>query len=311
LAELNKKLTANTFHQTELTIKENVATAYYSILVSEDNKRILEHNIENIRKLVKATHTKVEVGIGEQIEADQMDVTLANLENTLRSVNLNIELAYSSMHLLLGIGVNDVLKLTDPLKALTDGCNSYDLLVQPFDLEGNVDMQASNIGLEMSKKQYDSSLASMLPTVSAVFQHNEKIMKSAFDMTLKNTLVLSASVPLVVGGKNYAGLKKAKLAKLSSQLDNEQAKDQLLLQEKQLRYNLKTAQTTYELQKKNIEVSQRVFDNITKKYDQGLSSSVELTTANNSLLTAQSNYISAVLSLLNAQDSLKKLLGML
>jgi len=311
LAELNKKLSANTFHQTELSIKQNVATAYYSILVSEDNKRILEKNIENIRKLVKATHTKVEVGIGEQTEADQMDVTLANLENTLQSVNLNIELAYNSIRLLLGIGVNDELKLTDPLNVLTERCNSYDLLVQPFDLENNVDMQASKIGLEMSKKQYDSSVASMLPTLNAVYQHNEKIMKSAFDMTLKNTLVLSASVPLVVGGKNYANLKKAKLAKLSSQLDNEQAKDQLLLQEKQLRYNLKTAQTTYELQKKNIEVSQRVFDNITKKYEQGLSSSLELTSANNNLLTAQSNYISAVLSLLNAQDSLKKLLGML
>ena len=65
------------------------------------------------------------------------------------------------------------------------------------------------------------------------------------------------------------------------------------------------------LQKKNIEVSQRVFDNISKKYEQGLSSSLELTMANNNLLTAQSNYVNSVMSLLNAQDALQKLLGTL
>ncbi|MDD4712818.1 MAG: TolC family protein [Bacteroidales bacterium] len=311
LAELSKQMSENNFLQTELSIKQSVSTAYYSILVSEDNKRILEKNVENIRTLVKATHAKVGVGIGEQTEADQMDVTLANLENTLQSVNQNIELAYNSMHLILGIGVNDELKLTDPLNILTERCNSYELLAQPFELENNHDMKASELGLEMSKKQYDSSIASMLPSLAAVYQHNEKVMSGGFDMTMKNTLVLSASVPLVVGGKNVSGVKKARLAYESSRLDNDLAKDQLLLQEKQLRYNLKTAQTSYELQKKNIEVSQRVFDNITKKYEQGLSSSLELTTANNNLLTAQSNYINAVMSLLNAQDSLKKLLGLL
>ena len=311
LAELNKKMSENTFQQTELAIKQSVAKAYYSILVSEDNKRILEKNIENIRLLVKATHAKVNVGIGEQTEADQMDITLANLENTLQSVERNIELAYNSMRLLLGVGANEDLKLTDQLNVLTEKCNSYDLLVQPFNIDENPDMKASKLGLEMSRKQYDSSIASMLPSITAVYQHNEKIMKSGFDMTMKNTLVLSASIPLFVSGKNIAGVKKAKLAYLSSQLDNDQAKDQLQLQEKQLRYNLKSAQASYELQKKNIGISQRVFDNITKKYEQGLSSSLELTNANNNVLTAQSNYISAVMALLDAQDSLQKLLGLL
>jgi len=311
LAELNKQMYENAFHQTELSLKQNVATAYYSILISEDNKGILEKNIENIKTLVKAVHAKVTVGIAEQTEADQIDVVLANLENTLQSFNQNIELAYNSMHLLLGIGVNDPLKLTDPLNVLTEQNKSYNLLVEPFNLENNIDLKASNIALQISNKQVESSIATMMPSLMAVFQHSEKIMQSGFDMTMKNTLVLSASMPLFVGGKNLANVKKAKLARLSSQLDNEQTKDQLLLQEKQLRYNLKSAQASYELQKKNITVSQRVFDNITKKYEQGLSSSLELTNANNNLLTAQGNYISSVISLLNAQDSLKKLLGLL
>jgi len=309
LAELSKSMSEKSLKQTELAIGQSVNTAYYSILVSEDNRNILKKNLENVKVLAKATHDKVNIGIGEQTEADQMDVTVANLENTLQTTERTIEMAYNSMRLLLGVGVNDELKLTDQLRDLTEKRNTFEILTKPFDLEKNPDMQMSDLSLEVSKKQLKSTYASMLPSLSAVYQHNEKILSSSFDMTMKNTLALSASVPLLVGGKNAASVKKAKLAIQSAELDNELAKDQLLIQEKQLRYNLKSSQTGYEIQKKNIEVSQRVFDNITKKYEQGLSSSLELTTANNNLLTAQSNYISAVMSLLNAQDALLKLLG--
>lgn len=309
LAELSKSMNQNAVQQTVLAVKKNVNTTYYSILVLEDNKRIMEKNLANIRILAKATHDKVTVGIGEQIEADQMDVTVANLENTLQTTERNIEVAYNSMRLLLGIGVNDELKLTEKLQDLTQKSNTFELLAKPFNMESNPEMQMSQLSHQITQKQLQSSYASMLPSLTAVYQHNELLMKSGFDMTVKNTLVLSASVPLFVGGKNAANVKKAKLALQSSQIDLDLAKDQLLTQEKQMRFNLKSAQSSYDIQKKNIEVSQRVFDNITKKYEQGLSSSLELTTANNSLLSAQSNYISAVLSLLDAQDALLKLLG--
>jgi len=309
LAKLSSQMSQKAVEQTGLTIKNNVNMAYYAILVSEDNKKILEKNLANVKVLAKATHDKVKVGIGEQTEADQMDVTVANLENTLQTTERTIEMAYNSMRLLLGVGVNDDLKLTDTLAQLTERRNSYELLATPFIVSNNTDMQLSDLNLELSKKQLKSTYASMLPSLSAVYQHNEKLVSSKFDMTMKNMFVLSASVPLLVGGKNAASVKKARFAVESSQLDNQLAKDQLLIQEKQLRYNLKSAQSAYNIQKKNIDVSQRVFDNITKKYEQGLSSSLELTTANNNLLTAQSNYINSVLSLLDAQDALLKLLG--
>lgn len=311
LAEIGRQMSQNAVQQTELAVKQSVNTVYYSILVSEENKNILGKNLANVRILAKATRARVNVGIGEQTEADQMEVTVANLENLLQSTERNIEMAYNSMRLLLGIGADDELKLTSELSELTVKTNSYDLLLKPFELENNIDMKTSELSVDFSEKQLKSSEYSFLPTVSAIFQRNEKLMKSGFDITMKNTLMLSANVPLFTSGKNSANVKKARLALKSSQLDNELAKDQLLIQEKQLRYNLKSAQTGYEIQKKNIEVSQRVFDNITKKYEQGLSSSLELTMANNNLLTAQGNYISSVMTLLSAQDALQKLLGIL
>jgi len=311
MAEIARKMSENAIGQTELALKQAVNTTYYAILVSEFSRDQLKKNLENVRTLANATRIKVNVGIGESTEADQMEVTVANLENSLTTMERNIEVAYNSLRLLLGMQAEDALIVTDKLVNLTDNQKAFDLLLEPFVPENNLDLKTSALNVQLSEKQVSSSFGAILPTVNAVYQRNEKLLTSAFDITMKNTLLLTANVPLFAGGKNAVTIKKAKLALQASQLDHEQAKDQLLVQEKQLRYNLKSALESFEIQKKNIEVTQRVFDNITKKYEQGLSSSIEVTNANNNLLTAQSNYVSAVMNMLNAEDELLKLLGTL
>lgn len=311
MAEIARRMSENAIGQTELAIKQAVNTTYYAILVSEFSRDQLKKNLENVKTLANATRIKVNVGIGESTEADQMEVTVANLENTVTTMERNIEVAYNSLRLLLGLQADDALTLTGNLEELTGNHKAFDLLLEPFVPENNLDLKTSALSVELSEKQVSSSYGAIMPTVNAVYQRNEKLLTSAFDITMKNTLMLTASVPIFAGGKNAVNIKKAKLALQASQLDHEQARDQLLVQEKQLRYNLKSAQESFEIQKKNIEVTQRVFNNITKKYEQGLSSSIEVTNVNNNLLTAQSNYVSAVMNLLNAEDELLKLLGTL
>jgi len=311
LAEIARDMTKNAIEQTELAIKQNVSSVYYSILVLENSRSLLEKNRDNLRTLAKATRIKVNVGIGESTDADQMDITLANLENTLQTTNQNIEVAYNSLRLLLGIGAEGNLALSSNLSELTNLQTSMTLMEQPFNLENNIDKKSSDLSLKLSEGQVKSAQSAILPTVTAVYQRNEKIIKPIVDFSMKNTLMFTANIPLFAGGKNDANIKKAKLALESAQLDNEQLKDQLLLQEKQLRYNLKSAMESYSLQQKTIELSQRVFNNITKKFEQGVASSLEVTNANNNLLTAQSNYVTSVMNLLNAQDALLKLLGTL
>jgi outer membrane protein TolC len=311
LANLGKQLAEVSVEQTEKTVRQNVNTAYYSILAAEDNKHLLEQNVANVRNLVKATHAKVAVGMGEQTEADQMDVMLANLENTLQATERTIEVAYNSFRLLLGLAAQDKVVLIDSLQAFSGKEEALALLVEPFDPGQNTELKLSKLSVVMKQKEVNSAKATFLPTIAAAYQYNEKLLKSSFDMTLKQNIVLSASMPLFSSFKNSANVKKAKYAYLSAEQDYEKTLDLMMVQDKQLRFNLKNALDAYEIQQKNITVSKRVFDNITKKYEQGLSSSLEVTNASNNLLTAQGNYINSLMNLLSAKDALKKLLGTL
>ena len=85
--------------------------------------------------------------------------------------------------------------------------------------------------------------------------------------------------------------------------------DQLLLQEKQLRYNLVNANQQYISQKDNIDVSKRVYASMENKFRQGMASSLELTQANTLYLQAENNYITSLMSLLQTKLALDKLLN--
>ena len=62
-------------------------------------------------------------------------------------------------------------------------------------------------------------------------------------------------------------------------------------------------------EKDNIEVTRRVFASATNKFKYGASSNMELTNASNDLINAQSTYVQAMLSLINAQAELEEFLN--
>jgi outer membrane protein TolC len=120
---------------------------------------------------------------------------------------------------------------------------------------------------------------------------------------------LSLSVPIIASGQRYARIRKAQYDLLKARTTRDMVTDQLLLQEKQLRYNLLNASQQYQSQKENIDVSQRVYESMKNKYKQGMASSLELTQANSQYLEAENNYISSLMNLLQTKLALDKLLN--
>jgi outer membrane protein len=130
-------------------------------------------------------------------------------------------------------------------------------------------------------------------------------------MTPPNLIGLQMSIPIFSSGMRKAKLDQAKIEYKTTLNNKGLLIDQLMILEKQYRFNLNTTIEQYESQKNNVEVSKRVFNNINLKYQQGLVSSLDLTTANNNYLQAETNYISSLMQLLNAQLALDKLLNRL
>jgi outer membrane protein len=122
-------------------------------------------------------------------------------------------------------------------------------------------------------------------------------------------LGLNLSVPIFASGQRYSNIQKAKINLEKARNTKEMVSDQLQMQDQQLRYNLENANIQYKSQKANVDVSKRVYSSMENKYKQGVASSLELTESNSLYLQAESNYISALMNLLQTKLALDKLLN--
>ncbi len=296
----------------ELIIKTNVSSTYYSILVAEESKRILQGNKDNVKKLYESTVQLVKVGMAEQTAADQLEVQVGTMENAIRSVERNIELAYNSLRLILGADVNMPIALTQTLESFTNKDVALSVAGMSFDLNNNYTVQLLDQKVELSKKQVNINQWAYGPTLTGYYQYCTKDYFGkvpAYESIPTNTFIVKLSIPIFSSGERYSKVKQSKFDLQTSELEKQETVDGLLVQEKQLRFNLKSAIETYELQKKNLDVYQRIFDKASEKYQYGILSSTDLTTINNNLLIAQNSYISALMEMLTAQINLQKLLN--
>ena len=310
-AKISRDMSETNFRRTELQIKEQVALAYYSVLVAEKSVDIIQQNLENIKDIYNKTNTMYKVGMAEITDVDQMSVQVTTLENAAKSLQRQVEMAYNLLRIQLGVTAETKLTLTESLEDIMARMDHLKTLTTPLELNENLDYKLMNSQQLISKKLVDMEVMSWVPTINGFYSNTQKILRPDFDMTPPNILGLQMNVPIFASGMRKAKWDQARINYEVTLNDKDLLTDQLLIQEKQLRFNLNTAIEQYESQKENVIVSKRVFDNLNLKYEQGLVSSLDLTTANSNYLQSETNYITATMQLLNADLALNKLLNTL
>ncbi len=151
--------------------------------------------------------------------------------------------------------------------------------------------------------------ASYLPSIVGFYTYTEKLIKPVFDMTPKNVIGLSMNIPIFSSGLRKSKVTQSKIDLLIAQNSKDLVSQQLQIQEKNLRFNLSNMLEQYKNQKKNIEIAKEIFSKMSLKYEQGVVSSLELTSANNNYLAAESDYTNILFQLLDAEIALRKLNG--
>lgn len=126
-------------------------------------------------------------------------------------------------------------------------------------------------------------------------------------MSPKHSAGLTMDIPIFSGLQRKALLEQAKIELEQSSLNKSLLEDQLYVNEKQYKYELKNATDNFFLQRDNIQVAKRVLENMQRKYEYGAVSSLDLTQANNNYLEAENNYTNACLTLLQAELQLERL----
>jgi outer membrane protein TolC len=311
-AKLATDLSAKGLEQTEIDTRESVMTVYYLILVSHETLKVIDANLINLNELLASTQAMYSVGMAEATDVDQMRSNVSMLKNTKSSMERALEVNYNLLRFLLGIGRDTEIVLTQSLENILDEVDVQSLLAQDFSLEENINYKLVEGQVKMSELSLTGAKASVLPSLAASIYYNQMGMGDKLNDLRwfpNSVLGIQLSIPIFASGQRYARISKAKI-NLEKAINTEaMVTDQLLMQEKELRFNLQSAWEQYGLQKENIEIASRVLKSFENKYNQGMASSLDLTQANNNYLTAQNNYLSALMNLLQTRVAFNKLMN--
>lgn len=306
------KLSEESLEKSELDVKESVSTTYYLILVSERSLDIINSNLGNLHEILEATRAMYTVGMAEQTDVDQMVSNVTMVENSRSSLERAIEVNYNLLRFQLGVEAGTRIILKETLESLTKEIDVQALLSQEFDHTQNVDYRLMEGQEQMSSLNLKTQKASVFPTLAGFYNYGTNGMgdKISEQRWFQNSMAgLSLTVPIFASGQKYASISRARINLEKARETKEMVTDQLLLQEKQLRFNLVNANLQYKSQKENVDVSRRVYESTENKFKQGMASSLELTQANNLYLQAENNYVSALMNLLQTKTALDKLLN--
>lgn len=299
--------------QSEDNLRANIKTSYASVLVLQNVVTLLESSLANIERMAEMTQRSVDVGAAEQTTADLIQVRVNTLKNNINANLRSTQLALNALKVLLDVPANTELVLTSTLEDFLSAEAVLKLLGNDFILENNLNYQLLEKNVELAKKNVHMAGWAYGPTVALAYQYSQKDYfgeKEGFNMTPPNAVSLNISVPLWSSGKRAAGVVEKKIALEEARNTFAETANNLGIQNEQLRYNLQNGYETYMNEKDNMEVTQRVFESTTNKFNQGAASNLDLVNASNDLITAQSSYVQAVLTLVNAQVELEKFLNL-
>ncbi len=307
-----KELSNKNLTRTRIETAVSVTKAYYSVLVSNEQLKLIDANLDRLRKTLSDTEAMFKNGFVEKIDIDRLTVLKNNLEtereNVIRLLALNVNLLKFQM----GMTINSRLTLTDSITSLqadqaviASDSSAYRNRIEYSLLE--TQKKLNQFDLKRYKSQFLPSLSAFGNT-SQSFQSNN--FSELYGTNFPSTIIgLRLSVPIISGGIKLSQVRNAKLAILKTQND-------LVNLQNGINLEVDQAQTTYlnslkslDNQKRNMELAQEVLRVSKIKYEQGVGSSIEVTTAETSLKESQNNYINALYDLMINRVNVDKALG--
>jgi outer membrane protein TolC len=302
--------------KTENDVKEAVAQAYYTVIVAEENKKVLQQSLENMNKILKETEAIYKSGFAEEQDVDQLKVSVATLTNSLNRLNKQTDLAYKLLKLQMGIDIDTPITLSDNLSSLIVDNTAETLANAEFKYSDNLDYKLLETQAHLSKLNLRRERYGYLPSVGAFFSHSQNALRNDFDLFNKNkdwfpTTIwgVKITVPIFDSGMKGAKIGQAKQEYQKALTTQKQVEQSLKIQSESAKADFSSALERYNVEKENLTLTEKIYNKTLIKYKEGLASSLELAQAQGQFLSTQANYVNAMLDLLNSKARLEKIMN--
>jgi len=290
----------------------DVSKAYYDILTSEEQVKIIQENIARLQKQYNDAKVRYETGLVDKTDFKRAQIALSNAKADEKRTNELRKYKYEYLKQVLGLGATDNISLS-----FADNNMENEILLDTttnLSYESRIEYQQllTAKSLQRINTQYQKS--TFLPNLSAFYNHawdyrnrsfnnlyNESFPRSAAGLTL--------SLPIFQGTRRYQQIQKSKLQEERLDWDLINLQNQINSQYSLAMATYSSNLNDWKVSKENVELSKEVYNTIKLQYDEGIKTYLDLMTAETDLRTSQLNYLNNLYAVLVSKLDVQKSLG--
>lgn len=298
--------------KTEINIKLATINAYSNVLLAEESYKILTKNKDLLVQNVKETKVLLDNGLIESQQLEQLQITLSNINIQLNKTERLKDLAYKMLNYTLGIDIESNITLTDNFETLLLQNIQLELITNPFSSENHIDYQIAFNNKRANELMVKLEKSKALPSISAFLNYKQtadndklKFFRTEQKWFESSLLGVSVHIPLFSSLKRTAQTQQAKinLEKANRQLEEKSEELKLLHQKAVSDYQFAIDQ--YNTSKENLQLAEQIERKETIKFMEGISTSFDLTNAQNQLYNSQQNFLQSIFDIITTKAALE------
>ena len=273
-------------------VADQVARAYLAALRAEAALETAKSNVELSEALVKLANSQKAAGTGTGIEVTRAQVQLANDRQRLTVATNDRQRTHLQLMRAVGLKLDGEVELTDKLgyKPVDDMPAEQ---ATKLAIESRPEWQAQKDRQSNARLGYSGTKWERLPSLA--FYGDYGTTGTGIDSAIPTrTYGVSIKVPLFDGGRRDARREEASSQLRSEEIRTRDLKEQIELDVRVSLDSLRSADAQVTAAKDGLALAERELEQARRRYEAGVTNSIEVTDAQTRLQRARDNRIAAL-----------------
>lgn len=298
--ELNNEITALSNSQTELSLQEQIANLYVTILYTTEAKKVADQLAETAKVQWERAQRMQEQGQMAKAEVARLEAQYNSAKYDVVSSETQIANYKRQMKSLLQLDLNKTFDITgeiptdEQVMALIPAAQQ----VYEYALATRPEIQSAEKSIDAASLQERIAKAGYLPTVSmsagvsdSHYTGSQMGTGEQMKRNLNSSVGVSVSVPIFDQRRNKSAVEQAKLQHTSSQLDLVDRKNTLSSTIEEYWLNANNNQQRYIAAKSTLKSQEESYKLLNEQFKEGMKNTVDLLQGKDELLNAQQNLL--------------------
>lgn len=284
-----------------------VVQAYMDVLSNRQLVALSQENINFYSAQLQSAKDRLDVGEGTRIDVAQAEARLAQGQATYQGTLSSLEISKATFQRYVGAAPSNL-----------DSAHKYGRLI-PNSLQsaiseaevGHPAIMLAKAAIRAAQAGSDAASAAFGPTAKVNGSIGTGVASQGGAQGVSGSLGFSITVPIYAGGAIGAGVRKANIQQIKSEVDAMSAYDQVRAAVIASWAGIQSAEAQISAAQSAVSASKEVLDGVIQERDLGtsttldvLNSQADLTSARVGLINASTNKVVATFSLLSAMGRL-------